>query len=163
DDDEPENLAQGLVAECWPDGTPASAIARVVPDLVGRWGSTSPDARVAATDFGVRWSGFLLIQSPGKHRFHARTDGTVKLTIGDRVVLSGPGETTSGEQVELTAGFTALVLEYRHTRRDSHIAVDWEGPTFRREPIPARLLFHDTAKENREDLFERGRQLADRL
>lgn len=163
DDDEPENLAPGLVAEFWPDAAPAAAIARVVPDLVGRWGSTSPDVRIPANDFNVRWSGFLLIQSPGKHRFHARTDGTVRLKIGDRVVLSGPGETTTGEPVELSAGFTSLVLEYRHARGDAHVALDWQGPTFRREPIPARLLFHDAAKGNSENLFEQGRQLADRL
>jgi mono/diheme cytochrome c family protein len=163
DDDEPETAAPGLVAEYSSGEVRGPAIARVVPNVVGRWDDGSPDARIPASNFIVRWSGFLLIQAPGTHRFHAQTDGTLTLKLAGRVALSGTAGSVKGDPVELPAGFVPLVLEYRHAQGDAHVALDWEGPTFRREPVPARLLFHDAGRGDPKDLFEQGRQLADRL
>lgn len=161
--DEPEELSPGLIAEYSPNVAKGPAIARVVPDLVGRWHDGSPDPRIPAADFTARWTGFLLIQAPGKYQFRARTDGKVSLKVADRLALSGTGDSAVGERVELPTGFVPIVFEYRHSRGESQVAVDWESPSFRREPVPARLLFHDAALRGPNDLFEQGRQLADRL
>lgn len=158
--DELESERPGLVVTFSSAGATAR---RPAFDLAGHWGSASPDARIAADGFTGRWEGLLLIQSPGRHRFHARTDGTIALKVAGRDALRGPATAPGGEPIDLPAGFVPIVLEYRHDRGDAHVAIDWEGPAFVREPVPARLLYHDPARTPRPDRFEEGRRLADRL
>ena len=72
---------------------------RVVPDFEGEWGAGAPDPRVPASGFVGRWAGSILIQSPGLHRFHARTDGAVTLRVAGRAVLSVEGGTSRPEPI----------------------------------------------------------------
>jgi mono/diheme cytochrome c family protein len=163
DDDEPDLPAAGLIASFAPRGSNDPAAVRVLADLTARWGHGSPDARVPADGFRVRFAGTLLIQSPGSHRFFARTDGRVRLTLTGRIALDGQGGAFESHAIDLPAGFSPLVFEYEHDRGDSFMAIDWEGPGFAREPLPARLLFHEPGPVPRSDRFEEGRQQADRL
>ncbi|MDR3637307.1 MAG: c-type cytochrome, partial [Isosphaeraceae bacterium] len=128
---------------------------RIVADLTGDWGAGAPDPRVPADGFEARWSGLLLVQSPGTYRFFARTDGTTVVRIAGK-------DLADGTPIELKPGFTPIALEYRHRRGEALAALDWEGPGFAREPTPARLLFHDRQAAEREDRFEYGRRAADR-
>ena len=116
-----------------------------------------------ADDFAARWAGSILIQAPGAHRFHASTDGEVVLKVGGRVALEGSGAKVDGLMVDLPAGLVPLVLDYRHETGEARVAIDWEGPGFGRESIPARLLFHEPAEGPPTDRFEDGRRLADRF
>lgn len=159
-DDDLESERPGLIATF---STPTATARRLVFDLSGHWGLASPDARIAADEFAGRWEGLLLIQTPGRHRFHARSDGAVEWKVGGRVVLKGTGAAVQAEPVDLPAGFVPIVLDYRHGRGEAHVALDWEGPSFGREPVPARLLYHDPARTPRPDRFEEGRRLADRF
>jgi mono/diheme cytochrome c family protein len=120
---------------------------------------------VPADGFTARYAGLLLIQSPGRHNFFARTDGSVILTVAGRVVLDGAAADARSTACDLPAGLSPIVLEYRHTRGEAHLAIDWEGPGFGREPLPARLLFHEPGPDHpvSTDRFEDGRRLADRL
>jgi mono/diheme cytochrome c family protein len=163
--DEPDELDQvpGLLASFGLTGNPEPISLRVVPDLAATWGKGSPDPRVPADRFNGRWTGSILIQSPGMHHFHARTDGTVVLRVAGRVVLDGKSENVLASAIDLPAGFSTLVLEYRHEGGPARVAIDWEGPSFGREPVPARVLYHTPAVTDRDDSFEVGRRLADRL
>src|SRR3954463_4208590 len=78
-DDDPDAPAPGLVATFGRAGANEPAAVRIVADMVARWGLGSPDARVPADGFNARFGGTLLIQTPGPHRFFARTDGSIKL------------------------------------------------------------------------------------
>src|SRR4051812_4011223 len=91
-DDDPDAPAPGLVASFGKDRAEAPAAVRVVDDFAARWGLGSPDARVPADRFRGRYDGKLLIQSPGAHRFFARTDGSVRLSLAGKVVLEVDGE-----------------------------------------------------------------------
>jgi len=117
---------------------------------------------VPADGFLGRWSGALLIQSPGLHRFSARTDGAVTLKLAGRIVL-GSGAEGDPIAIDLPAGFAPLEMEYQHSRGGAHVAIDWSGPGFEREPLPGRLLFHDPSATPPIDRFEAGRRQADRL
>src|SRR5437867_2899066 len=82
------------------------------------------------------------------------------------LLLASLGVAASGERVtpvKLPAGFASWTLTYRHDKGPARLAFDWEGPGFPREPLPARLLFHDPKSEPPPDRFEEGRRLADRL
>jgi mono/diheme cytochrome c family protein len=163
--DDLESERPGLAASFAAGGAPAPSARRVEFDLGDHWDRAAPDPRVPADAFTGRWEGLLLIQSPGTHRFFARTDGTVELKVAGRVVLAGKAteKTAESTPIELPAGLTPIVLEYRHDRGSAHVGIDWEGPGFGREPVPARLLFHDPAQAAGFDRFEEGRRLADRF
>ncbi|AGA30448.1 c-type cytochrome [Singulisphaera acidiphila] len=153
----------GLVASFSSASVPKTVVRQILFDLNAHWGSASPDARIPATEFVGRWEGLILIQSPGVHRFQARSDGEIDLKVAGRLVLKGNGETLKADSIDLPAGFSPISLEYRHRQGEAHVAIDWEGPGFGREPIPARLFYHDASKRLQPDRFEEGRRLADRI
>ncbi len=163
---EPDALAPGLIATFSAEEADAPAAVRVEDDLIVNWDRGAPDARVPADGFTGHWQGLLLIQSPGIHHFHARTDGALRMTIGGHIVLHGSGDEFDTLPVDLPPGLSTITVEYRHAKGPSHLAIDWEGPGFAREPLPGRLLFHEATEERakpRLDRFEEGRRLADRL
>ncbi len=162
-DDDPDSPTPGLIVRITPRGTESPAAVRVTADIAARWGFGSPDARVPADGFRCRYSGKLLIQAPGTYRFLARTDGSVKLSVAGRVVLEGSGGSVRSSPGDFAAGFAPIVLEYQHAEGEASLALDWDGPGFGREPLPARLLFHEPGAEPRPDRFEEGRRQADRL
>jgi mono/diheme cytochrome c family protein len=162
-EDDPDIPAPGLLAAFTPGGADEPAAVRIETDLAARWGSGSPDTRVPADGFRCRLGGALLVQAPGRYTFFARTDGSVRLTVGGKVFLSGTGAGVVASPGDLPAGFAPMVLEYAHGRGDAFLAIDWEGPGFAREPLPARLLFHERGGVLRPDRFEEGRRQADRL
>lgn len=154
-DDDPEEPVPGVHVAFASSAGAKPLAPRVVPDLTGNWGDGAPDPRVPADGFTARWSGLLLIQAPGTYHFFPGTDGTSTLQIAVR-------EVAAGAPVELKPGFTRIALEYRHGQGQAAVAVGWDGPAFAREPLPARLLFHDRQGAPREDRFEYGRRAADR-
>jgi mono/diheme cytochrome c family protein len=158
-DDDPDALAPGVVVRFTSDAAPGVEAHRISPDFAWNWGSGSPDARLPAENFRLVATGSLLIQAPGAYRVFAESDGRVVIRINGVVVDSGP----SSPPIELRPGFVPIRLEYRHERGRARLAVQWEGPGFAREPLPARLLYHDPATAPPADRFEEGRRLADRL
>ncbi len=154
----------GLRAEYSPGG-----VTRIASDLRS---AGAPDPRVPADGFQARYTGLLLIQSPGSHRFWTEAEGSIVLIVGGKTLLrSNPGPVDPGpigsESIELAAGLTPIILEYRHDQGHgpTRFSIDWEGPGFGREAVPARLLFHEVDGNAPEELdrFETGRRLADRL
>ena len=127
-DEDPDAPKPGLLGSFMPRGTNEPAAVRIVTDLAARWGHGSPDARVPADGFRARYTGILLVQAPGTHRFFGRTDGSLRLTLAGRVVLEGSGGSLRSSPGDLPAGFAPLVLEYQHGEGDAHLAIDWEGP-----------------------------------
>ena len=162
-DDDPEELAAGVVVRFSTEGHPGVTVSQTAADLAWDWGNASPDARLSATGFRLSATGALLIQAPGRYRFYVRSDGPATLSVNGAIVVEGPpgGETVL--PAELRPGFTPWTLSYRHDRGPARLAVDWEGPGFAREPVPARLLYHDPKDAPPPDRFEEGRRLADRL
>lgn len=161
-EEEPETLVPGLVVEAEHPQVPDVKATTIVANPSWNWRDGSPDLRLPADRFRVLARGVILIQEAGSHRFFGRTDGEARLWLGEREVRLGK-ETVSPESVILNPGFTKFRLEYQHETGPARLAIDWEGPTFSREPLPARLLSHVPEQAPPVDLFEQGRRLADRL
>jgi mono/diheme cytochrome c family protein len=160
---EPGDPALGLLT-AYSAGPDSPAITqRIEPDVRHDWGDARPDPRVPRGAFSARWIGSILIQQAGPHRFSARTDGRVAITIDGRPALRPGRVGDKSEPIDLPAGLLPFSIEYRHERGPARIAIDWEGPGFAPEPLPARVLYHDPAGIGRLDPFEEGRRLADRL
>jgi cytochrome c2 len=142
----------------------SASVTRIDNDFSFDWHLSSPDVRIPALGFSARWTGFLLVQSPGEHRFSARTDGTLHLTIAGQPILDVEPDRTTSRPISLPAGLSPIELTYEHDRGPARVGLDWEGPGFRNEPIPSRILFHeDQAKGSAADRFEQGREIADFL
>lgn len=156
--DDPEGAAPGLVAEY--AATPGGPVVarRVEADLTHDWGEARPDPRLPRGPFAARWSGSILVREPGPHRFFVHSGGRVELTVGGRAPRSGD----EAEALDLPPGLVPFALEYRHERGPARVAVEWEGPSFGREPLPAWVLFHEGDGPSTDPL-EAGRRLADRL
>ncbi|HEV3122636.1 MAG TPA: c-type cytochrome, partial [Isosphaeraceae bacterium] len=168
--DAEEGIDPGLIARYFAtEAADKKAIVERIDLTISQdWGSSGPDPRVPAEEFEARWAGVLLIQAPGAHRFFVRTDGEVELTLAGKRVAIGDGRQVEGEAIELAAGLVPIELRYRQTRGPARLAIGWEGPGFAREPLPARLLFHERqgapgTEGSRSEPFEEGRQLADRF
>jgi cytochrome c2 len=160
----PDQLAAGLNVVIRPDVRPAGlTINRTELKIQWDWGTAVPDPRIPADGFVVEARGWLNVQSPGPYRFLAATDGHVRLEVDDQLALSGAAPEAAGPALQLDAGLHPIKLTYNHLAGSAHLALDWEGPGFGREPVPAWVLFHDGASPPPRDSFEEGRRLADQL
>jgi mono/diheme cytochrome c family protein len=161
--DEPEALAPGALVRLTHHAVGGVEAIREAAVLSWDFGDGSPDARIPAIGFRLSASGLLLVQAPGTYRFFARGESPVVLRVDGRVACEGAGAGRRSPPLQLNPGFASLELEARRGAGTARLAIDWEGPGFAREPLPARLLFHDPTKAPPTDVFEQGRRLADRL
>ncbi|MFO0953563.1 MAG: c-type cytochrome [Isosphaeraceae bacterium] len=163
DDVEPESLGRGLSARFTHASTPTVLAFRTLSDLSCDWTGGSPVARLPAQGFRMEARGYLLVQAPGPHTFHAAAGGRLTLRLHGKTVIDGGPDSFRSGPVELRAGFVPVEVVYEDGAGEGRLALDWEGPGFSREPVPARLLYHDPRTAAKPDLFEEGRRLADRF
>jgi mono/diheme cytochrome c family protein len=157
--DDPEALVSGAVVRFTADTAPGVVATHLVPKLSWDWGHAAPDPRLPVDGFQLRASGSLLIQTAGRHTFAVRGDGDFLLKVNGQIVC----DPAQSRTLDLKPGFVAWELTYQHKSGSARLAVDWSGPGFERELVPARLLYHDPKTEPALDRFEQGRRLADRL
>ena len=103
--------------------------------------------------FGALFRGRLSILQNGRYELFA---GSAELEIDGRPA-AGP--------LTLATGDHELQLRYSSERGEHGLRLEWQGPGFAREPVPARLLSHhpDEAPRAVEALAEAGRRLAAEL
>ena len=84
-----------------------------------------------SADAGIVLSGSISVHRAGEYRFFV---GSGDLTVGGQAAGAGPVRIGAGTQR----------FEYRLDRppASGRFSVEWQGPGFAREPIPARLLSH---------------------
>ncbi len=146
----PSLAAPGLVAT-YSDG--AVTLREVVPspNFYLDEGETLHPA--LGESFGAAFRGSLSVLQNGRYEFFA---GDAELEIGDRPI-SGPMFLVSGDH--------PIQLRYSSAPGRHGVRLEWQGPGFAREPVPARLFHHGDADapRPRERLAETGRRLASEL
>jgi mono/diheme cytochrome c family protein len=159
DDNDDNPYRPGLVARYL--GGDGAEHVRLEEEVSHVWNDLPPDRRVPPGPFSARYSGRLWTQSPGAYRLYAVAAGSVRLKLGGKLLLDAhSGETRwhDAEPVELPFGFHPLEIEYRRADEPARLALYWQGPQFRLEPVAGRWLFHDAA-QSPTDEFERGERL----
>jgi mono/diheme cytochrome c family protein len=125
------------------------------------WDDASPDRRIAADNFDVRWHGRIFVQGAGEYRLAVHARGEVEVKLAGKVVI--PRQAAAGwvfsAPVMLEFDRHELEVSFRKTKSPAHISLFWSGPQFQLEPVPARFLMHDR-KESIQNLYERGEILA---
>ena len=94
--------------------------------------------------FGVRWSGWLLIEQEGVYSFRVDSTEAARLTIdGDTLVaLRDAKELISHtRRRQLAEGLHRIVIELARSNRGLDFSTSWKSPGGPRSPIPPRLLF----------------------
>ena len=104
--------------------------------------------RVPRSRFSIRYGGQLRIDSAGTYKFHWQSSGALRLTIDGNVVTErsrAPDRNRihqGTQEVQLSAGWLPIDLEYFEPRGTKTLQIQWEGPNIKRGEISAALLRH---------------------
>jgi hypothetical protein len=99
-------------ANRWLSGSPA--LVRYDADIKFDWGIGSPDPRLPADDFSVRWTRDVTFES-GYYRFTVQSDDGVRLYIDGRPIIDrwfDQPPTSYTVEKQMTAGVHTVMLEY---------------------------------------------------
>lgn len=94
-------------------------------------------------DFGLEFSGYLLIPREGVYTLHLNSDDGSRLWIGDTLLIDHDGlhgNTTRSAQVALRAGPHRFRLAYFQRGGNAAVGLSWNSPEREKEPIPASSL-----------------------
>jgi glucose/arabinose dehydrogenase len=126
-----------------------SRFTRVDPTVNFNWGSGSPDSRIAADTFSVRWTGQVLAPTTGTYTFYTTTDDGVRLTVGGQSVINRFQDQAATERsgtISLVAGQRYNInLEYYENRGLASSQLAWSAPGIAKQIIPQAQLFSTTS------------------
>ena len=147
---DPSDLKPGLVAFYLEPhkGPPPPGVSRVEPTVALTLNSgEAPHPRLKGL-MSAKWSGYINIVRPGKYTFAANVQGGVlTVRVGGKeaiTVTSGDKDATSKTGAELTLEGGVLPFEATFASPGGVVRVEllWEGPGFRREPVPHQFFGH---------------------
>ena len=105
--------------------------------------------------FALRFTGSLPVAKSGKYRFFTESDDGSRLFIDGRQVVNNDGAHGMVEKsgtIDLSAGAHKIAVTYCNHGGGSGLKVSWQGPGFKKQPIPAgdskgdqRGTLHDVA------------------
>ncbi len=113
-------------ANPWLAGTPT--LVREDANIQFEWGQRSPDPRLPADRFSVRWTRAIRFEQ-GRYRFTTVTDDGVRLYIDGRLVIDqwrDMAPTTHTAVLDLAAGVHAIRLEYYENAGNATARLAWE-------------------------------------
>jgi hypothetical protein len=155
-DDEPPEYLPGLIGKYIDDKN--RSISRVDSSLLFQWSGDRPDVRLTAgSGFHVEWSGFLFVNSSGKHRIGVHATGEFQVQVLDRTVIVGESREAKwqfSEEVDLPFGRHPITVSYKTNQPRGRLGLYWSGPRFQLEPISEKHLVHrfeDTIDSRFED------------
>lgn len=96
-----------------------------------------------ATNFVLRFTGFLLVPTNGTYTFQLNSDDGSMLWLDGALVVTNDGAHAAREisaTTNLTAGPHALMLGYFQNLGSAVLELRWSGPGFTRELVPADAL-----------------------
>ncbi|MCB0104700.1 MAG: hypothetical protein KDE53_02300, partial [Caldilineaceae bacterium] len=123
------------------------------------WGTGSPDSRVNADDFSVRWLRRMQLDG-GVYRLSAKADDGVRVWINDDLVLDGWQGNTAEQlfttEVHLGGGDYAIRVDYQENRGNAAVQFELAAAPSN-EPAPTatpvsgtgRILFDSDPRNNR--------------
>ncbi len=100
-----------------------------------------PDNR--QDDISVRWTGFVVIEKPGKYTFYSASDDGQRLWVGKTQLIddwADHGVTEKSGTIELQPGLHPFKVEYYQGGGGAAITVSWRGPGFKKEVLAGRHL-----------------------
>ncbi|MHB1081102.1 MAG: PA14 domain-containing protein [Prosthecobacter sp.] len=104
------------------------------------WGTGSPDPRIPADGYSVRWHGYLIPRYTQTYTLIPVTDDGVRLWVNGQQVVddwNNHGDTWNNGVIALQAGVAvSVVMEYYESTGGATARLLWESPDQTREVIP---------------------------
>ncbi len=104
------------------------------------WGTGSPDPRIPADGYSVRWHGYLIPRYTQTYTLIPVTDDGVRLWVNGQLVVddwNDHGDTWNNGVIALQAGVAVpVVMEYYESTGGVTARLLWESPGQTREVIP---------------------------
>lgn len=111
--------------------------------------SPDPALRSRDSDVGLLFTGYLRVPAEGDYRFFLTTDTGAFVRLHEAQLIDADyGYTAGGEAasgaIRLKAGHHPIRIYYRHGSSPDHaLALEWSGPGFARQPVPASAFFRE--------------------
>lgn len=109
------------------------------------WGGGRPATGFGTDDFSVIWQGRIEIEQTGDYQFSTLSDDGIRLSVDGNVLIDNftdhaPRRDTSAS-INLQAGeFYEIRMEFYERGGGAVAQLEWDGPTFIRQVIPAANL-----------------------
>lgn len=109
------------------------------------WGGGRPVIGFGTDDFSVVWEGRVEIEQTGDYQFSTLSDDGIRLSVGGNVLIDNftdhaPRRDTSAT-INLQAGeFYDIRMEFYERGGGAVAQLEWDGPAFIRQVIPAANL-----------------------
>ena len=98
--------------------------------------------------FALRFTGYVEVPADGLYFFYTASDDGSRLYIGGKLVVDNDGAHPTTEKrglIRLRAGKHPIEVGFFEGLVDEELTVCYEGPGIRKQPIPAKALFHKQA------------------
>jgi hypothetical protein len=99
-----------------------------------------------ADEFGLRIEGEIHAKAAGEYTFWLGSDDGSWLEIDGRSVVDLGGVHGFGFKpgtITLDAGWHPIGIRYFEAQGDENLALEWQGPGFARQPVPAEAFRHE--------------------
>lgn len=100
-------------------------------------------------DFALHFAGEIEIPTTGDYVFYIGSDDGSMLSIDDQVVIDNGGPHSFSfkqHRMHLDAGWHPIKVRYWEITIDNDLRLDWKGPDFAREEVPAARLAHSSLR-----------------
>ncbi|MGE3809155.1 MAG: c-type cytochrome [Gemmataceae bacterium] len=100
------------------------------------------------SNFAIRYQGLIDIPETGRYKFWTRSDDGTLLKIDGKLIVNNDGmhpPQEKGGDVTLRQGRHAIELGFVQGGGGHEMAVFWQPPNGKREPVPAGILFNQSA------------------
>ena len=123
----------------------ANVFSRVDGTVNFQWGTGSPDSRINADNFSIRWVGQIQPKYSELYNLSTASDEGVKLWINNRQLIndwSGHTTTTRSGSIFLEAGKKYdIILEYFEGSGPAQVGLYWSSRSQPFELVPSKSLF----------------------
>jgi len=123
-------------------------LTRIDPTVSFDWGSGSPDPRIGAETFSVRWTGLVQPRYSGVYAFYTTTDDGVRLWVNNQLIINNwtdHGPTDDVGLIPLGAGTPYDIrMDFYENGGGATAILGWTPPGLAREIIPMSQLYRFT-------------------
>ncbi len=118
---------------------------RIDTHINNDYGSGSPDNRIGADTFSIRWLGQVQALNTGTYTFYTTTDDGVRLTVNNQILidqLKDQGPTEYSGTISLTAGQKYdIKMAYYEQNSGAVAKLAWQAPGGTKGEIPTSQLY----------------------
>jgi hypothetical protein len=141
-----QQIVYGLLGEYYASANLTNLkLTRIDKTIDFDWKNNPPAPSVAANNFSVRWSGWVVPRYSDTYTFHVSSAGGVRLWVNGKRVVDNWAEHSATEDsgtIELQGGRKySIKLEYYNKSGAATVSLMWSSSSQAKQVIPKRRLY----------------------